>query len=70
MRLAGIDDAFELGVRQQAVGDNVRRQMRPIGRLGRRDRGHRRGLDELGRMRLRAGNTDRLQAIFFIERIA
>ena len=32
MRLAGIDDAFELGVRQQAVGDEVRRQVRPIGR--------------------------------------
>ena len=69
MRFAGIDDAFELGVRQQAVGDEVRRQMRPVGRLGRRDRGHRRRLHELGRMRLRAGNTDRLQSVFFIERI-
>ena len=62
MRLAGIDDAFKLGVRQDAVGDDVRRQMRPIGWLWRRDRGHRRRLHELGRMRLRAGNADRLQA--------
>ena len=69
MRLAGIDDGFELGVRQQAVGDEVRRQVRPIGRLRRRDRGHRRRLHQLGRMRLRAGNTDRLQSVFFIERI-
>ena len=69
MGLAGIDDAFELGVREQAVGDDVRRQMRPIGRLGRRDRGHGGRLHELGRMRLRAGNTDRLQRVFLIERI-
>ena len=69
MSLAGIDDAFELGVRQHAVGDEVRRQMRPIGRLRRRNRGHRRRLHEPGRMRLRAGNTDRLQSVFFIKRI-
>ena len=69
MGLAGIDDAFELGVGQQAVRDEVRRQVRPIGRLGRRDRGHRRRLHELGGMGLRAGNTDRLQSVFFIERI-
>ena len=69
MGLAGIDDGFELGVGQQAVGDDVRRQMRPIGGLRRRDRRHRGRLHELGRMRLGAGNTDRLQAVFFIERI-
>ncbi len=69
MSLAGIDDAFELGVRQHAVSDEVRRQVRPIGRLRRRNRGHRRRLHEPGRMRLRAGNTDRLQSVFFIKRI-
>ena len=69
MGLAGIDDGFELGVGQQAVGDDVRRQMRPIARHRRRDRRHRRRLHELGRMRLRAGNTDRLQSVFFIKRI-
>ena len=61
MRLTGIDDALKLGVRQQAVGDDLGRQVRPIGRLRRRHRGHRRRLDQLGGMGLRAGNTDRLQ---------
>ena len=69
MRLAGIDDALELGVRQDAVRDDIGWQMRPIGRLWRRDRGHRRGLHELGRMRLRAGNADRLQCVGLIKRI-
>ena len=69
MRLAGIDDALELGVRQDAIGDNVGRQMRPIGWLWRRDGSHRRRLHELGRMRLRAGNADRLQRIGLIKRI-
>ena len=69
MGLAGIDDAFELGVGQQAVRDDTGGQMRPIARLGRRDRGHRGRLHELGRMRLRAGNADRLQRVAFIERL-
>ena len=37
MSLAGIDDALKLGVRQPAAGDEVRRQVRPIGRLRRRN---------------------------------
>ena len=69
MRLAGIDDAFKLGVRQDSICDQARRQMRPIGRLRRCDRGHRRGLHEFSRMRVRSGNTDRLQSIFLIKRI-
>ena len=69
MGLAGIDDAFELGVGQHAVRDDIGGQMRPIARLGRRHRRHRRRLHELGRMRLRAGNTDRLQSVFFIKRL-
>ena len=32
MRFAGIDDAFELRVRQDAGGEKARRQMRPVGR--------------------------------------
>ena len=52
MGLAGIDDALELGVGQQAVGDDVRRQMRPIAGLGRRHRRHGGRLHELGRMGL------------------
>ena len=69
MRLAGIDHAFELGVGQQAVGDDGRRQMRAIGGLGRRDRRHRGRLHEPGRMRLRSGNADRLKRVAFVERL-
>ena len=69
MGFAGIDDAFELGVGQQAIGDHIGRQMRPVGGLGRRDRGHRGRLHEPGRMRLRSGNADRLQAVSFIQRL-
>ena len=43
--------------------------MRPVRRLGRRDRGHRRRLDQPGRMRLRTGNTDRLKGVTFIKRL-
>src|ERR1700750_1399490 len=70
MRLSGIDDALELGVRQDAIGDNVGRQMRTIGWLWWRDGSHRRRLDEHGGMRLRAWNADRLQRIGLIQRIA
>ena len=61
MRLAGIDDALELRVRQEAVRDDIGRQMRPVGWLWRRDGGHGRRLHEPGRMRLRTRNADRLQ---------
>ena len=43
--------------------------MRPIGGLGRRDRRHGGRLHEAGRMRLRAGNTDRLQSVLFVQRL-
>ena len=32
MRLARINDGFKLRIGQQAVGDDVRRKVRPIGR--------------------------------------
>ena len=70
MRLAGIDDAFELRVGQQPIGDDAGRQMRPIARLRRRDRSHRGRLHQPGRMRLRARNADRLQGVAFVERLA
>ena len=54
---------------RSAVSYQTRRQMRPIGWLRRRDRGHRRRLDELCRMGVRPGNTDRLQRVFLIKRI-
>ncbi len=69
MGLAGIDHAFELGVGQHAVRDDIGGQVRPIAWLGRRHRRHRRRLHQLGGVSLRAGNTDRLQSVSFIERL-
>ena len=69
MRLASIDDAFKLGVRQDSIYYPTQRQVRPIGWFRRCDRGHCRGLNEFGRMSVRTGNTDRLQRVFFIKRI-
>lgn len=67
MRLAGIDDAFELGIGQEAIRHGIGRQMWPVRRLRWRDRGHRGGLHEFGRMRMRIENTDRLQGVFLIK---
>ena len=67
MRFAGVDDGLQLGVGKQR-GD-VRWQHWPIAGLGRRDARHRRRLHQLGRMGLRAGNTDRLQSVFLIDRL-
>ena len=69
MGFTGVDDGFELGIGQEAIGDDVAGQMRPVARLGRGDGGHGRRLHQLGRMSLRAGNTDRLQSVFFIKRL-
>jgi len=69
MRFAGIDDALELGVRQNTVYYYIGWQMRSVGRLWRRDGGHGCRLHELGRMRLRTQNADRLQRVSFIKRI-
>ena len=69
MGFAGIDHAFELGVGESAVGHEPRWQMRAIVRFRRRNGSHGGGLDEPGRMRLRAGNTDRLKRVFLIDRI-
>ena len=68
MRLAGVDDAFQLGVGEQARCDEGSRQMRAIARLRRRDRGHGGRLHKACRMRRRAENADRLQEVFVIER--
>ena len=40
MRLAGIDDALELRVREDAGGEEARRQMWAVAGAGRGDRGH------------------------------
>ena len=70
MGLAGIDHRFQLRVGEDAVGDDVGRQPRPVAGPGRRDRGHGGRLHQLGRMGLRARNTDRLQSVFFIDGIS
>src|SRR3546814_8471134 len=41
MGLAGINHRFDLGVGQQSLRDDIRRQVWPIGRHRRRDRCHR-----------------------------
>ena len=69
MRFASINDALELGVRQDAVRHDIGRQMWSIGRLWRRDGGHGCRLHELGRMRLRTRDADRLQCVSLIKRI-
>ena len=70
VRLARVDDAFELGIRKQAVGDDARGKMRPVGRFGRLDGSHRRRLDEFRRMRPGAVDADGLDAVGFVDRVA
>ena len=67
MRLAGIDHALELRVGQDIGGEQPRRQMWPIRGAGRGDRGHRGRLHELGGVRPRGRDPDRLQRVAFIE---
>src|SRR5690606_17249989 len=66
---AGIDHAFELGVGQNTIRNEVWRQMRTIARSGRGYRAHGRRLHGLRRMRMRPGNTDRLKRVRLIRRI-
>ena len=67
MRLAGIDDALELRVREDPGGEEAGRQMRPVRGAGRGDRGHGGRLHELGRVRRGVGDVDRLQRVALIE---
>ena len=67
MGFAGIDHCLQLGI-GQAMAD-VSRQHGPIGRLRRRDRGHGRRLHQLCRVWYGTRNLDRLQAVFFVDRI-
>ena len=69
MRLAGIDDAFELGVGEVSAGDDTLRQMRPIGRPRRRDRRHGDGFDKFVGVRLRVQDVDRLQPIGLVDAV-
>ena len=68
--LARVDDALQLCFRQQALGEDAGWKVRSIGGLGRRDRGHRRRLHEPRRMRMRAGDADRLQGVVFVQHLA
>ena len=70
MGLARIDDAFDLGVGEQALGHDALGEMRPVAGLRGPDRRHGRRLDELGRMRRRALDADGLDAVGLIEAVA
>ena len=69
MRLTGVDHGFKLGIGQQSARGGVRKKMRPVTRLWWGDRCHRGRLHEFRGMSARAGNPDRLQSIFFIQRV-
>jgi len=69
MGLAGINDAFELGLGQLPLRQYGGWQMRTVARLGRRDRGHCRRLHQPGWMRSRARDADRLQRVSLVERL-
>ena len=69
VRFARINHALDLRTRQHAFGEVMGQDVRPITGPGRRDRGHRGGLDEFGRMVGRAGDAQRLEAIVLVERV-
>ena len=69
VRVARIDDAFELRHREKAICDKALRQERAVGRHGRRHRSHGRGLDKCCRMFRRAVDPDRLKVIGLINRV-
>ena len=62
MRLARVDHCLELGVRKEAIAQNGSGQFGTIGGFGGRNGRHGRRLHQLGRVRGRAGDVDRLQA--------
>ncbi len=70
MRLAGEDHGLELGVGQQAGGDQARGQMRPVARRGRAHAGHRGRLHQRRGMRPGAGHPERLQRERRVEGVA
>jgi hypothetical protein len=62
MRLTRVDHGLELRVGQQAVAQDGGREFRAVGGFRGRNGRHGRRLHELGRVRCRAGDVDRLQA--------
>lgn len=69
MRVARIDDAFQLRRGEEAVGDEGLRQDGTIGRHGWWHRGHGSGLDERSRMLCRTVDPDRLQVVSLVNRV-
>ena len=69
MRIARINDAFELRRGEEAVRDKGFRQEWAVGWHGRRNRGHGGGLHKCCRMLPRAVDPDRLQVIGLIDRV-
>ncbi|CAO3439831.1 hypothetical protein [Azospirillum argentinense] len=66
MRLTGIDHGFELGERQPPLQDDALREVRGVPRLRRQHGGHCGALDQLGRVRPRAGHFQALRFIGLI----
>ena len=67
VRLAGIDHRLHLGVRDEALAGDLLRQLRPIGRRRRRDRGHGSGFHERGGVRLDLREGDAAERIGLVE---
>ncbi len=69
MGFAGIDHAFELGVREIAVGNHVLGKMGPVVGLRRSNRRHGDGLDKLVGMRLGVGDADCPELIGLVDAV-
>ncbi len=69
MGLAGIYHRLELGVGQQAIGDDRSRKRRAIARRRRRDRCHGGRLHQFGGMGPCARDADRLERIGLVDRV-
>ena len=67
VRLARIDHRLELGVGDQDIVYDPRRQERPVGRRRRRDGRHRARLDERGGMRRAVGQAHATQGVGLVE---
>ena len=67
VRLAGIDHRLYLGVGDQALAGDLLRQLRPVGRRRRRDRGHRSGFHERGGVGLRLREGDAAERVGLVE---
>lgn len=66
--MAGIDDGFKLRIGKRPAVDQLFGDARGVLGLGRHDRGQRRRLHEVSRMRLCAGDGDPLRPIGFVDR--